>query len=251
MDAGQGGAAMPDRATIPSSNAGAAGRARSSAKTALDATVVNIELTLISIIQGLALGVLAAASVEPLVQLHWQTWPYIATGLLVVLIFWSRALLHTLSFIGWPLEFGHTFVYFGATLLEAVALTQVGEPERWFALNALYALAVWGLYAYDLRIVRRHAHDFGTADERALLDDIVRDQRLNIAVMMPAAVAFQGLSWWLVRTYPATFLDGGWHLLLIGLTLAFSLNYLHGGVRLLQRRQGWIVSRNAQERLEP
>jgi len=237
-------------ATIPSGTAGPAAQARSSAKTALDATVVNIELTLISIIQGLALGVLAAASVEPLVQLHWQTWPYIATGLLVVLIFWSRALLHTLSFIGWPLEFGHTFVYFGATLLEAVALTQVGDPQRWFALNALYALAVWGLYGYDLRVVRRHADDFGTADEQALLADIVGDQRLNIRFMMPAAVAFQGLAWWLVHAYPATFIDGGWHLLLIGLTLLFSVNYLHGGVRLLQRRHAWIVSRNAQERLE-
>ena len=67
---------------------------------------------------------------------------------------------------------------------------------------------------------------------------------------MPAAVAFQGLAWWLVHAYPATFIDGGWHLLLIGLTLLFSINYLHDGVRLLQRRQGWIVSRHAQERLE-
>jgi hypothetical protein len=241
---------MSDPASTPSRNAAPAALARSSAKTALDATVVNIELTLISIIQGLALGVLATASVTPLVELQWQAWPYIATGLLVVLIFWSRALLHTLSFIGWPLEFGHTFVYFGATLLEAVALTQVGDPQRWFALNALYALAVWGLYAHDLRVVRRHAEDFGTADERALLDDILHDQRLNIRFMMPAAVAFQGLAWWLVRAYPATFIDGGWHLLLIGLTLLFSVNYLVGGVRLLQRRQAWIVSRNAQERLE-
>ena len=38
--------------------------------------------------------------------------------------------------------------------------------------------------------------------------------------------------------------------LLIGLTLLFSLNYLHGGVRLLHRRRDWIVERNAQERSE-
>lgn len=220
---------------------------RSAAKIQLDAAVVNIELTLISIIQGLALAVLAGAAVQPLVTLQWEAWPYIATGLLVVLIFWSRALLHTLSFIGWPLEFGHTFIYFGATLIEAVALTQVADPARWFALNALYAAAVWGLYAYDLRLVRAHAADFSTPDEQALYRDIVADQRINIVAMMPAAVAFQALSWWLVQRWPATFLDGRWHLLLIGLTLLFSLNYLHGGVRLLQRRQGWIVSRNAQE----
>ena len=223
---------------------------RLAAKTQLDATVVGIELTLISIIQGLALAMLASAAVQPLLQLQWQTWPYIATGLLVVLIFWSRSLIHTLSFIGWPLEFGHTFGYFGATLIEAAALTQVGDPQAWFALNALYAFAVWGLYAWDLRVVRTQAGDFTTPGERALLADILRDQRLNIVLLMPLAVAFQGLSWWLVRTYPHAMLQGRWHLLLIGLTLLFSLHYLRGGVRLLRRRRAWILERHARERAE-
>jgi len=223
---------------------------RQAAKSRLDTTIVGIELTLISIIQGLALGVLVAAAMTPLVELQWQVWPYLATGLLVILIFWSRSLIHTLSFIGWPLEFGHTFIYFGATLIEAVALSQAANPERWFALNALYAAAVWGLYAYDLHVVRRHADDFASAGERALLDDIVRDQQANIRWLMPMAVAFQGLSWWLVHAYPQAMLAGRWHLLLIALTLLFSLNYLHGGVRLLRRRQDWIVQRNAQERQE-
>jgi hypothetical protein len=223
---------------------------RRAAKTQLDATVVGIELTLISIIQGLALGILVAASVQPLLQLQWETWPYVLTGLLVILIFWSRSLIHTLSFIGWPLEFGHTFGYFGATLLEAAALSQVGDPQAWFALNALYAAAVWGLYAWDLRVVRRQAQDFTTPGECALLADIVRDQRLNIFALMPAAVAFQGLSWWLVRADPQTMLQGRWHLLPIGLSLLFSINYLHGGVSLLRRRRDWIVDRHAQERAE-
>jgi hypothetical protein len=226
------------------------GATRRAAKTQLDATVVNIELTLISIIQSLALAVLAGVSVQPLVALQWQAWPYIAAGLLVVLIFWSRALVHTLSFIGWPLEFGHTFLYFAATLIEAVALSQVADPARWFALNALYAATVWGLYMWDLRVVRRHAADFQSPGERALYADIVRDQRVNIALTMPAAVAFQALSWWLVRAYPERFVDGRWHLLLIALTLLFSAHYLVDGVRLLRRRQDWIVERNAQERAE-
>lgn len=225
-------------------------RFRREAKSQLDTTVVGIELTLISIIQGLALGVLVAGSVQPLVQLQWEVWPYIATGLLVVLIFWSRALVHTLSFIGWPLEFGHTFLYFAATLIEAVALSQIGDPERWFALNALYAFAVWILYAWDLRVVHQHADDFTTPGERALYDDIVRDQRINIVLWMPLAVAFQTLSWWLLHAWPESMLQQRWHLLLIGLALLFSLHYLHGGVRLLRRRQDWIVERNAQERGE-
>ena len=208
-------------------------------------TVVGIELTLISIIQGLALGVLAASTVQPLIAFQWQVWPYIATGLLTILIFWSRSLVHTLSFIGWPLEFGHTFIYFGATLIEAVALSQVANPERWFALNALYAAVVWGLYAYDLRLVRQREEDFDSPPERALLADIVHDQRVNLAFMMPAAVAFQAFAWWLVHEFPQALLGQRWHLLLIALTLLFSLNYLYGGIRLLRRRQEWIVDRNA------
>jgi hypothetical protein len=223
---------------------------RREAKLELDKAVVGIELTLISIIQGLALAVLASASVQPMLQLQWETWPYIVTGLLVILIFWSRSLIHTLSFIGWPLEFGHTFGYFGATLIEAAALTQVADPQAWFALNACYAIAVWGLYAWDLRVIRRQAHDFATPDERALHDDIVRDQRWNIVVLMPLAIAFQGMAWWFVHRYPDAMLRGRWHLVLIGLTILFSLHYLVEGVRLLQRRRDWILSRQAQERTE-
>jgi hypothetical protein len=219
---------------------------RSAARDRLDELVVNIELTLISIIQGLALAVLAGASVQPILQLQWQAWPYILAGLLVVLIFWSRALVHTLSFIRWPLEFGHTFAYFGATLIEAVALTQVAVPAHWFALNALYALAVWGLYAWDLRVVLRDARPAMDAGERALHEDIVRDQRLNIRWTMPAAVAFQALSWWLVLRFPQPMLERGGHLVLVALTLAFSLHYLHGGVRLLRRRREWLLARAAQ-----
>ena len=223
---------------------------RRDAKTQLDATVVGIELTLISIIQGLALGVLAASAVRPLVQLQWETWPYIATGLATILVFWSRSLVHTLSFIAWPLEFGHTFLYFAATLIEAAALSQVDDPLHWFALNTAYAACVWLLYAWDLRVVQRHAADFQSPGERALLDDILADQHRNIRWLMPSAVAFQGLSWWLVHAYPQAMFAHHWHLLPIGASLAFTLHYLHGGVRLLRRRQHWILERAAQERGE-
>lgn len=223
---------------------------RRAARIQLDHTVIGIELTLISIIQGLALAVLAGAAVAPMVELQWQAWPYIANGLVLILVFWSRSLVHTLSFIGWPLEFGHTFLYFASTLLEAAALSQVSDPAHWFALNSLYAACVWCLYAWDLRLVRQQAHDFQTPGERALLADIIADQQLNIRWMIPATVAFQLLCWWLVHRFPDAMLGDGWHLLAIGLALALSLHYLHGGVRLLRRRQAWIVERHAQERAE-
>jgi hypothetical protein len=223
---------------------------RREAKTQLDNAVINIELTLISIIQGLALGVLVSSAVQPMLSMQWQALPYVVTGLTVILVFWSRSLIHTLSFIGWPLEFGHTFIYFAATLIEAAALSQISAPERWFALNTLYAVCVWGLYAWDLRVVRRHAHDFETSGERALYADIIADQQLNIRWLMPLAVAFQGTSWWLLHAWPQPMLGDHWHLLLIAASLGFSLQYLYGGVQLLHRRQDWILERAAQERGE-
>ena len=86
---------------------------------------------------------------------------------------------------------------------------------------------------------------------RALLGDILADQNRNIRWLMPSAVAFQCLSWWLVHAYPEAMLAGHWHLLAIGASLAFTLQYLHGGVQLLHRRQHWILERATQERGEP
>jgi hypothetical protein len=219
-------------------------------KNQLNNMVIGIELTLISIIQGLALGVLAASAVQPLIHGQVEYWPYIATGLLVILIFWSRSLIHTLSFIGWPLEFGHTFIYFAATLIEAVALTQVTAPENWFALNTLYSAFNWFLYGYDLRVIRRHAPDFQTADEQKLYADIVADQLLNLRFTMPSATLFHLFGWWLIRSQPGLMLAGGWHTALGIASALVGVVYLSDGVRILHRRREWIVSRYVQERSE-
>ena len=223
---------------------------RRAAKSQLDATVVGIELTLISIIQGLALGVLATNAVAPIVTLQWETWPYVVTALVSTLIFWSRSLVHTLSFVGWPLEFGHTFLYFTVTLVEVAAFSQVTDPLHWFALNTLYALAIWWLYAHDLRVVRRHQGDFTTAGERALYADVIRDQLANIRVIMPLAVLFHGAVWALIVLHPQAMLAQRWHVLPALLSVAAGLHYLHGSVRLLRTRQDWILERAAQERRE-
>ena len=97
----------------------------------------------------------------------------------------------------------------------------------------------------DLRVVLRDPRPAAHDAERALREDIVRDQRINIRFMMPAAVAFQALSWWLVQRFPLAMLERGGHLVLIALTLAFSIHYLLGGVRLLRRRQHWLLLRAA------
>jgi hypothetical protein len=67
----------------------------------LDSLVVNTELTLISIIQGVALYWLTDSSRHVLVSGQVAYWPYVVIGLLFVLLFWSRALIHYLGNLRW------------------------------------------------------------------------------------------------------------------------------------------------------
>jgi len=129
----------------------------SAAQTQLDGLVVNIELTLISIIQGVAFSFLAEHSRDVIIGLQLVFWPYAVTGLMIILLFWSRSLIHTLTVIRWPLELGHNFLYIACTLIETVAFTQLTNPLHWYALNRLFGIMTWALFALDLRMVRRRA----------------------------------------------------------------------------------------------
>ena len=87
----------------------------------LDGVIVNIELTLASIVQGLALSVLADNTSAVLSNGLTAAWPYVGVAVLIILLFWSRALIHTLTLIRWPLEFVHNFFYFICALVEVLA----------------------------------------------------------------------------------------------------------------------------------
>src|SRR5439155_998587 len=63
----------------------------------LDSTVVNIELTLVSIIQGVALYFLTENARTALSLNNWPALLYISAGLCVIFIFWSRSIIHTLT----------------------------------------------------------------------------------------------------------------------------------------------------------
>src|SRR5262245_33672512 len=121
--------------------------------------IADIELTLVSIIQGVALTVLIEASREAVAKLEWIMWPYVLSGLIIILVFWSRVVLHILTVIRWPLEFGHNFLYVACALVEAFSFAQLGNPARWFAFVAAFLAVGWLLFAYDLGMIRTRARD--------------------------------------------------------------------------------------------
>jgi hypothetical protein len=181
----------------------------------LDSMVVNIELTLVSIIQGVALSFLCENARAALATRQWSACPYIVAGLLIILLFWSRSVIHTMTLIRWPLEFVHNFFYIGCTFVEVIAFTRLNDPFRWFVWNAIFSALVWGLFVFDLRMIRTRKADSRGDDSSRLYQIVLRDQRLNIAFLAPAIFVFNLASAAVIHLYPAFFLGRNGHLFLI------------------------------------
>lgn len=201
----------------------------------LDALVVNIELTLVSIIQGVALAVLTENSSAAVAGLHFIRWPYVASGLVVILLFWSRSLLHTLTVIRWPLEFAHNFLYIASTLLEAIIFTQLANPTGWFAVTVVYGLAIWLLFAVDLRMIRKRLRERNGAAAHALLTAVEREQLLNVRLLLPSAVLFNLGVVALLRLWPQLFIERRLHVIFGALQLLCAVGYLLFSLRFYRR----------------
>ena len=197
----------------------------------LDEVIVNIELTLASIVQGLALSFLADNASAVLSKGPATAWPYVGAAFLTILLFWSRALIHTLTLIRWPLEFVHNFFYFVCALVEVLAFKHLSDPFMWFVLNAVFAALVWGLFLHDLRIIRARARDSVGPSSFRLYAIVEADQWLNIRFIMPCFTFFALGSALAIKMAPDFFLARHGHLFLIGFQGTALLVYLATVVR--------------------
>jgi hypothetical protein len=214
----------------------------------LDGIVVNIELTLSSIIQGVALYFLTENAHTVLAD-RWQAWPYVGVGLLILLLFWSRSLIHTLTLIRWPIEFVHNFFYIGCTLVEALAFTRLSDPFWWFVLNAIFSALVWGLFVYDLRLIRLRQADSAGAEGDRLYAMVRRDQYLNIRLLVPAIFVFNVAAATMIHLHGGFFLAQGGHVLLILLQGTGFLMYLGYVIRTFARLHPLIAATREEWRL--
>jgi hypothetical protein len=198
----------------------------SESHSALDSITSDLELTLVSIIQGVALAVLIESSREAIAQLDWMLSPYVLAGLIMILVFWSRVVLHILMVIRWPLEFGHNFLYVTCALVEAFSFVQLGQPARWFAFVAAFLALGWSLFAYDLRLIRTRMRDrTGVASDR-LYGLVMRDQWLNLGLLLPAFFAVNVLCATLIHLRPDFFLARHGHIWLAAVQVTAFGGYL-------------------------
>lgn len=192
----------------------------------LDAMIADIELTLVSIIQGVALTVLIETSREAVAKFDWIMWPYVLSGLIMILVFWSRVVLHILTVIRWPLEFGHNFLYIACALVEAFSFAQLGNPERWFSFVAAFLAVGWLLFAYDLRLIRMRVLDRTGDVSNRLYTLVKRDQWLNLGLLLPAFFLVNVGCAVAIRLRPEFFLGQHGHVLLVALQLIAFGGYL-------------------------
>src|SRR5947199_10011755 len=198
----------------------------SAARSELDSMVVEIELTLVSIIQGVALTILIENAHAVIAERLLFFCLYVVAGLFIIFFFCSRAVLHILTVIRWPLEFGHNFLYIACALVEAILFAQIGKPASWFGFGAAFIAIGWTLFVYDLRLIYARMRDSsGEASDR-LSARVRRDQWLNIGLLLPAIVLLNLASAILIRTWPEIFLAHNAHVWLIAVELLGFAGYL-------------------------
>ena len=198
----------------------------SESRSELDAMIADIELTLVSIIQGVALTVLIETSREVIANMDWMMWPYVLSGLIIILVFWSRVVLHILTVIRWPLEFGHNFLYIACALVEAFAFAQLGNPGRWFAFVAAFLAVGWLLFAYDLRLIRTRVRDQTGDVSNRLYAVVRRDQWFNLGLLLPGFFLVNVACAVAIHSRPEFFLARDGHIWLIALQLIAFAGYL-------------------------
>lgn len=209
--------------------------------------VVEIELTLCSIIQGVALYFLVENARAVLSTGQASAWPYVATGLVIILLFWSRSLVHTLTLIRWPLEFVHNFFYIACALVEALVFTKLGDPFTWFVLTAFYAVVVWALFVYDMRIVALRGRDSAGPVGSRLYAMVGADQLRNIKLLIPLIFFSNVASAIAIYLRPDFFLVRQGHYILIAVQGLGLLGYLVYVIRtyiqlaplIAQTREEW------------
>ena len=225
------------------------------ARPELDSMVVEIELTLTSIVQGVALNFLIDSSRAVLSYQQRVFWPYVFSGLLTILIFWSRSVVHTLTLIRWPIEFGHNFFYFACALGESLLFARLTNPRAWFALGAWYALIAWLLFIYDLRLLHAREQDSAGEASNHLFSLITRDQWLNIIGLVPGLILLNATCAVLIRVYPDFFLVRHNHFWLALVQLTASAIYLLYVARffktltpfVIRAREEWRRAENADD----
>lgn len=187
----------------------------------LNQFTLDIEFLLISVVQGVALAALAASSAHIVRNLEFQYWPYVIASFILILNFWSQAIIHAISFIDWPLDLAHNFLYFLASFIEVMAFSYLSDPLRWFGFMNAFLIVAAILYLVDLSLIKSRKSNFLTNADKKLFNHILLRELFELKYLVPTAILFTGICFAAIYFRPDIFMDQGWHLLLVGIQTLF------------------------------
>jgi hypothetical protein len=151
--------------------------------TELEALATSVELTIASVLQGIALAILIPQIVGLITSGAIAKLPYIPASLLLIFIVWIAFISHAISFITWPFNLAHNLLYFLVVTSEAVLLTFLDRPAPWFLSLTGFGIVMGLSYWYNLRSLRRYERRYATPAAQALYAHLVYDQRASLGFM--------------------------------------------------------------------
>ena len=206
-------------------------------KDTLRSMALDIEFLLISVIQGMVLQMLAASAVPVFGEFRVEYWCYVVSAFILILIFWSQSILHAWSFIDWPIDLIHSFLYFLASFVEVITFAHITQPLKWFIFGFLFLLVTGILYVYDLSMIKKRISLFKQSpSHKRLYDHVYKRQIRELQFLVPSALVFNIIASWLIYTQRTFFITKHYHILL-GVTQAlFSLILLLISVQTFKTR---------------
>lgn len=171
----------------------------------LDSIVANTELTLISVVQGVALYFLADNARPVIAGLKWELMPHVVSAFFIVIAIWSRSLIHAFTTIRWPLNLVHTWLYFLVAVVEAALFAQTSDSFGWWRLSLVLAVLVSTMFFIERRLYVDRRADSSGAVGKQLLDLLEAEHMFNLRVLGPAmalayGAIFASRLWWPAQT---------------------------------------------------
>jgi hypothetical protein len=211
--------------------------------TKLDEIAVNIELVLISLIEGVALVTLAEQIAAALQEPDWYRYlPYMLAGFAILLVFWAQSIMHAVSFIRWPIRVEHMFLYFASALVQIIAYTNLLHAGMWFFWWSVFSLVAMGMYFIDLWILRDSHQSFAKLKGgSAFLAKVEERHLFEMKFLVPSALAFNVACVVAVLLFPTLFQNVFIYIIPGTLQLCFSAYALYDCTKNFRTRSAMIA----------
>jgi hypothetical protein len=202
---------------------------REQAERNLGAITVAIEFTLISVMVGVILFPQMDFAAALLRDLKFEYWPYIVSGLILILFLWTLVISHALTFVGWPIDLGHNLLYIVLSMVFAIQMHFLADPTGWWALTIASALVGGVVTWYDHQLIERRIP--GTQGATAKLYQTALDTQSAIFRRFPVFLGASVFSLAAILLFPTFFLEMKGHVILVTLQIIINGMALRGSLR--------------------